>query len=92
MPEGGPRHGASWRRAVVDRGARPGREAVPGSRMHAMVSTLTGAAYAATAWNVGTMPVSTCLLAGGMCAAAGLLPDLDNHEGETLGESVGFAA
>lgn len=60
--------------------------------MHGLVSTLTGAAYAATAWNVGGMPVPTCLLAGGLCAAAGLLPDLDNHDGETLGESVGLAA
>lgn len=65
---------------------------MPGSRMHITGSTVVGAAYAAAAWYVGGMPPTTCLLAAGLCAVAGILPDLDDGEGESLGESVGFAA
>ena len=53
---------------------------------------MVGAAYAAAAWHIGGMPPSTCILAGGLCAVAGLLPDLDSGPGESLDESVGFAA
>lgn len=65
---------------------------MPGTRMHLSASTAAGAACAVAAWYVGRMPVPTCVLAGGLCAIAGLLPDLDNGEGESLRESVGFAA
>ena len=61
---------ASRHRAVSLRGEEqsPGRDAVPGSRMHITGSTLVGAAYAAAAWYVGGMPPTTCLLAAGECS------------------------
>ena len=65
---------------------------MPGFRAHITGSTVVGAAYAAAAWQIGGMPSQTCILAGGLCAVAGMLPDLDSGEGEPLNESVGFAA
>lgn len=65
---------------------------MPDFRVHITGSTIVGAGYAATAWGVGGMPPMTCALAGGLCAAAGMLPDLDSGPGDTLRESVAFAA
>jgi len=65
---------------------------VPGSRMHIVGSTVVGAAYATAAWYVGGLPALTCALAAGLCAVSGILPDLDDGEGESLGGTVGFAA
>lgn len=38
------------------------------------------------------MPVPTSILAGGLCAVAGMLPDLDSDSGVPLRESIAFAA
>ncbi|RLS34769.1 MAG: metal-dependent hydrolase [Planctomycetota bacterium] len=65
---------------------------MPGFRVHITGSTAVGAGYAAAAWSVGGMPPSTCALAGGLCAVAGMLPDLDSGPGVPLRESVAFAA
>lgn len=65
---------------------------MPGSRMHIAVSTAVGAAYASAAWAIGGMPPSTCVLAAGLCALAGTLPDLDESEGDELRDTIGFAA
>ena len=64
---------------------------MPGFRVHITGSTMVGAAYAAAAWHIGGMPPATCILAGGLCAVAGLLPDLDSGPGESLDQSAGFA-
>jgi hypothetical protein len=65
---------------------------VPGFREHITGSTIIGAAYGATGWYVGGLPPLTCTLAAGLCAAAGMLPDLDSDSGRPLQESVGFLA
>lgn len=65
---------------------------MPDFRVHITGSTIVGAGYAAAAWGIGDMPPTTCALAGGLCAASGMLPDLDSGPGDTLKESVAFAA
>jgi membrane-bound metal-dependent hydrolase YbcI (DUF457 family) len=53
---------------------------------------LAGAAYAVAVWQIGGMPPSTCILGGVLCVLAGMLPDLDSGEEDSLRESIGFAA
>jgi hypothetical protein len=65
---------------------------VPGLRVHITGSAVAGAAYAVAAWQIGGMPPSTCILGGVLCVLAGMLPDLDSGEEDSLRESVGFAA
>jgi hypothetical protein len=65
---------------------------VPGYQAHITGSSIVGAGYAAAAWYVGGMPPVTCLLGGAACAAAGMLPDLDNSSGDSMRESVGVVA
>jgi membrane-bound metal-dependent hydrolase YbcI (DUF457 family) len=69
-----------------------GPSAVPGFRVHITGSTIAGAAYGAAAWYVGGLHPTTCALGGGLCAVAGMLPDLDSGPGIPLRESVSFAA
>ena len=65
---------------------------MPGLRVHITGSAVAGAAYAVAAWQIGGMPPSTCLLAGVLCVLAGVLPDLDSGDEESVQESAGFAA
>ena len=65
---------------------------MPGFRVHITGSTIVGAGYGTAAWALGDMPPMTCLLAGGLCSVAGMLPDLDSGPGIPLKESVAFAA
>ncbi len=65
---------------------------MPGFRVHITGSSVVGVGYAAAAWYVGDMPPMTCVLAGGLCGVAGMLPDLDSGPGIPLRESVAFAA
>jgi len=65
---------------------------VPGFRVHITGSTIIGAGYGTAAWALGDMPPITCVLAGGLCSVAGMLPDLDSGPGIPLKESVAFAA
>lgn len=51
-----------------------------------------GAGYGVAAWYVGDLPPMTAALGGGLCAVAGMLPDLDSGPGIPLRESVAFAA
>ena len=60
--------------------------------MHITVSTLVGVGYGASAWWMEEMPLSTCLLAGGLCGVSGMLPDIDSGPGIPLRESLAFAA
>ena len=66
--------------------------AVPGFRVHITGSSIVGAGYGAAAWYAGGLPPMTCVLGGGLCAVAGMLPDLDSGPGVPLRESVAFAA
>lgn len=66
--------------------------AVPGFQAHITASAIVGGGYAAAAWYVGGLPPATCLLGGTVCAAAGMLPDLDSGPAGPMRESVAFAA
>jgi len=63
-----------------------------GFRTHLTISTAFGAAYGGVAYGLYQMPLSTCLLGGGLCSLAGLAPDLDSDSGVPLRESMAFAA
>ncbi len=59
---------------------------------HIATSTVLGAGYGAAAYAWYDVPLSTSLLAGGLCGVSGMLPDLDSGSGRPLRESVAFAA
>ena len=59
---------------------------------HSSTSLVLGAAYG-TAAHVGYgVPLPSCLLAGGLCAIAGLLPDVDSDNAIIFREVLTFAA
>ncbi len=59
---------------------------------HVTFSSLVGAGYAAAGCFHYGLPGPTCALAGGLCAVAGILPDLDSDESIPLREITGLAA
>ncbi len=63
-----------------------------GFKTHIAVSGLVGLGYGAGAYALYGVPLPSCILAGGMCGVAGMLPDLDSGEGRPLRESLSFAA
>ena len=65
---------------------------MPGFRVHITGSSIVGAGYGLAAWQVGDMHPATCALGGGLCAVAGMMPDLDSGPGIPLRECVAFAA
>ena len=65
---------------------------MPGFRVHITGSSIVGAGYGVAAWFVGDMHPMTCGQGAGLCAVAGMLPDLDSGPGIPLRESVAFAA
>jgi hypothetical protein len=63
-----------------------------GFKTHITVSSLMGVGYGGAAgWMYG-VPWPTCVLAGGLCGVAGMLPDIDSDSGTPLRESMAFAA
>jgi len=65
---------------------------VPGFQAHIIGSSILGAGYGVAGWYLGGMPPATAALGAGLCAASGMLPDLDNGAGMSLRESTAFAA
>ncbi len=63
-----------------------------GFKTHISFSSLLGVGYGGTALLVYDVPLPTCLLAGGLCAVSGMLPDIDSGSGKPLRESMSFAA
>ncbi|MBN2023718.1 MAG: metal-dependent hydrolase [Pirellulales bacterium] len=61
-------------------------------KTHIATSTLLGLGYGAGAHYWFDVPVTTSVLAGGLCAVSGMLPDLDSGPGRPLRESMAFAA
>lgn len=59
---------------------------------HIATSTVLGAGYGAVAYGWYDVPLSSSLLAAGLCSVGGMLPDLDSGSGRPLRESVAFAA
>ncbi len=59
---------------------------------HVTTSAILGAAYG-TAAHIGYgYPLPTCLLAGGLCTIAGILPDVDSDNAVVLREILAFVA
>lgn len=61
-------------------------------RTHVSLSTALGAGYGGLAHAAYDVPLSTCILAGGLCSVSGMLPDIDSGPGVPLRESMAFAA
>lgn len=62
-----------------------------GFQTHITVSTLLGAGYAAAGY-ANEIPLSSCLVAGGLCSLAGMLPDLDSDSGVPVREVTALTA
>lgn len=60
-------------------------------KTHMTVSTATGAVLAVAGGQMG-MPLTTCILAGGLCSVSGMLPDLDSDSGRPLREATTLGA
>lgn len=61
-------------------------------KTHIAVSGIAGIGYGACGYVLGEQPLPTCVLAGGLCAVAGMMPDLDSGPGVPLRESMALAA
>ena len=66
-------------------------------RTHITTSTTLGIAYGGVGGFLlrdaaGEVPLTTCVLGGGLCAIAGMLPDLDSDTGIPLRETMAFTA
>lgn len=76
----------------VDAAAKQKRQEMAGFKTHITASSLMGVGYGAAAYMMYDVPWPTCLLAGGLCGVAGMLPDIDSDSGTPLRESMAFAA
>jgi hypothetical protein len=63
-----------------------------GFKTHITFSTLLGVGGGAAAHLAYNVPLSTCILAGGLCSVSGMLPDIDSDSGVPLRESLAFGA
>ena len=63
-----------------------------GFRMHIGTSTLCGVGYGCIAVKFLGHPPETAVLAGGLTAVGGMLPDLDSDSGTPIREMFGLAA
>jgi len=63
-----------------------------GFKAHITGSTLVGAAYGYWGTVHHGMPMESGLLAAGLCAVSGMLPDLDSDSGIPLRETTNFAS
>ncbi|MCX7409380.1 MAG: metal-dependent hydrolase [Planctomycetales bacterium] len=63
-----------------------------GFHTHIAVSTAVGVGYAMWGGAQYDLPLSTCLLAGGLCSVAGIMPDLDSDSGIPARETISLAA
>jgi hypothetical protein len=62
-----------------------------GFKTHITASTLIGIGYGAAGYAYG-VPLSSCMVAGGLCSVAGMLPDLDSDSGVPVREMMAFTA
>lgn len=63
-----------------------------GFKMHITTSTALGVGYGTAAYFLFDVPVSTSILAGGLCSVSGMLPDMDSESGVPVREGSAFAA
>ncbi len=60
-------------------------------KTHMTVSTLAGVGLAAAGYQAG-FPMTSCMVAGGLCSVSGMLPDLDSDSGRPLREATALAS
>ncbi len=63
-----------------------------GFHTHIAVSTAVGIGYACWGGAQYDLPLSSCMLAGGLCSIAGIMPDLDSDSGIPARETISLAA
>lgn len=63
-----------------------------GFHTHIAVSTAVGMGYAMWGSAQYDLQLSTCVLAGGLCSIAGIMPDLDSDSGIPARETISLAA
>lgn len=61
-------------------------------KTHITASSMLGLAYGGVAYAMYDVPLSTSVLAGGLCSVSGMLPDIDSNSGRPLRESLAFGA
>lgn len=61
-------------------------------KTHITGSTIVGAAYGYWGSTTQAMPLESSLVAAGLCAVSGMLPDLDSESGVPLRETTMFAS
>ena len=61
-------------------------------KTHLTFSSLLGVGYGSAAYFWYDVPLPSCILAGGLCGVAGMMPDVDSDAGVPLRESMAFAA
>jgi membrane-bound metal-dependent hydrolase YbcI (DUF457 family) len=59
-------------------------------KTHITASTSLGLIYSTSAYYTYGVPLEHCLIAGGLCSAAGMLPDLDSSSGIPQREMLAF--
>jgi membrane-bound metal-dependent hydrolase YbcI (DUF457 family) len=59
-------------------------------KTHITTSSFLGVAYGVAARGLFDVPLSTCVLAGGLCGVSGMLPDVDSNSSKPLKESLAF--
>lgn len=59
-------------------------------KTHITFSTSLGFIYSTAAYYTYGVPLEHCLIAGGLCSASGMLPDLDSSSGIPQREMLGF--
>lgn len=62
-----------------------------GFKTHITLSTFLGIGYGAAGY-ASQVPLSSCLVAGGLCSLAGMLPDLDSDSGVPVREVTALTA
>ena len=61
-------------------------------KTHISTSTMIGMGYGALGLLQFQLSWPVCMVAGGLCSVAGILPDADSDSGQTVREITGFAA
>lgn len=63
-----------------------------GFKTHITASGVVGIGYGVAAYALYDTPLSSCVLAAGLCGVSGMLPDIDSGSGRPLRESLAFGA
>jgi membrane-bound metal-dependent hydrolase YbcI (DUF457 family) len=61
-------------------------------KTHISTSTAIGIGYGVAGYMALEAPITTCVLSGGLCSVAGMLPDLDSDSGVPVREMMSLAA